>query len=233
MVHVRRFLASAARITLLLAAVAAWPSPARAQDREQAPPDPEKRAKMLRQGAGLRGGAWWVQNLQEVSGARTSESPAFDGYFQKGLDLHLTLESTLGLWIRTQEIEQSGLGGTTREQVRSFVVPLFTALKLYPFTRPDDAWEPYVTGGVGFALGVDDRQTSGAGLLGIADGGTVLIAGFGFKGGAGVEWRFHRAFGAALGVRYQWVRFGEELGGDRTFRGWGADLGLTYRFQYE
>lgn len=200
----------------------------------QQPDDPEARAKRLRQGAGLRGGAWWVQDLREVDGAEYSQLPAFDGYFQKGLDLHLALESTLGLWRRSQEIEQTGVGGTTREEVHSYIVPLFTALKIYPFTRPTERVEPFLLGGIGFALGIDDRDTSGGNLLGLNTGsGTVLVTGFGFRLGAGAEWRFGRAFGLSVGGRYQWLRFGESLGGERSYKGLGLDAGLTYRFQYE
>lgn len=201
---------------------------------EPAREDPERKATLQRKGAGLRGGAWWVQDLPKVSGADYSQWPAFEGYFQKGLDLHLTVESTLGLWRRSQEAEQSGIGGTTRERVQSFVIPTFTALKMYPLTRPDDALEPFLKAGVGLALGVDDRQTSGSDLLGLGVGsGTTVLTGFGFKLGAGLDWRLGSAFGLTLDGRYQWLRFNEELGGKRTYRGLGADVGLTYRFRFE
>ena len=59
------------------------------------------------------------------------------------------------------------------------------------------------------------------------------MAGFGLKGAVGIELRFSEAFGAAAGGRYQWVRFFGELAGERTYRGLGADVGLTYRFQYD
>lgn len=201
---------------------------ATAQDVERE--DPEKRVKRMRQGAGLRGGAWWVQDLPEVSDAEYSQTPAFEGYFQKGLDLHLAIETTLGLWRRSQELEETGTLGTTRQEVQSYVVPSFTSIKLYPFTRPNAGAEPYVSGGIGIALGIDDR--SGEDLLGVGSG-TALTTGFGFKAGLGLDWRFSRAFGLTAGGRYTWLRFSEELGGARTYRGFGLDLGLTYRFQYE
>src|SRR5690606_30854188 len=112
-------------------------------------------------------------------------------------------------------------------------LPLFTALKLYPFTRPDDAFEPFISAGVGLALGIDDRTTTSSDLLGLGAGsGTAMLTGFGFRGGAGVEWRFSQAFGLSASGRYQWIRFGGELGGERTFKGPAFEAGLTYRFQY-
>jgi len=206
-----------------------------ARGQEDSASDPEKQARRERQGAGLRGGIWDVRDLTEVSGAKYSTSPAFEGYFQKGLDLHLAIESTAGVWRRRQTMEQDGGlgGGTVREEVNSYVVPLFTALKLYPFTRPDDAFEPFVSAGVGLALGIDDRTTTSSDLLGLGAGsGTAMLTGFGFRGGAGVEWRFSQAFGLSASGRYQWIRFGGELGGERTFKGPAFEAGLTYRFQY-
>ncbi|TMQ67463.1 MAG: hypothetical protein E6K78_05020 [Candidatus Eisenbacteria bacterium] len=56
---------------------------------------------------------------------------------------------------------------------------------------------------------------------------------FGLKAGVGTDWRLGQAFGLTLGGRYQWTEFGEDVGGQRIFNGLGADLGLTYRFQYQ
>lgn len=194
--------------------------------------DLEKNAKQQRQGAGLRVGAWRV-DLPEASGVEYAETPAFEGYFQKGLDLHLAIESTVGFWRRSQTAQSSGtLGGSTTDEIDSYVVPLFTALKLYPFTRPEHAFEPYLLAGAGLAVGIDDRNTTSGGLLGGAGNGTAMLTGFGFKGGAGLEWRFSPAFGLNLGGRYQWIRFGSDVGGERTYKGPAFEGGLTYRFQY-
>jgi hypothetical protein len=197
--------------------------------------DAEARARLQRRGAGLRADVWSVRGLQEVAGAETGSMPLFEGYFERGLDRHLALQTSVGLWRRTQEIESGGgLGGSTTERVASWVVPMFTALRFFPVTGPEASLEPYVEGGVGFALGLDDRQTEAGGPLGVGSGeGITTVAGFGFKGGLGFEWRFSRALGLAVGGRYQWIRFLEDVGGDRIFRGFGAGAGLTYRFQFE
>jgi hypothetical protein len=196
----------------------------------------ERRAKEMRRGAGVRVGVWDVRGLGEVSGARVSESPLFEGYFQKGLDLHLALENTVAVYRREQRITRPGGigGGTVEEKVAAYVVPQFTSVKLYPFTRPEQRFEPYISGGAGLTIGIDDRENSGSGGLlgGGGESGTGFVAGFGLKGGVGMELRFSEAFGAAAGGRYQWVRFFGELAGERTYRGLGADVGLTYRFQY-
>lgn len=198
----------------------------------------ERRVKEMRRGAGLRVGVWDVRGLGEVSGARVNESPLFEGYFQKGLDLHLALENTVSVYRREQRLTRSagGIGGgTVEEKVAAYVVPQFTSLKLYPLTRPEQRFEPYISGGAGVTIGIDDRENSGSGGLlgGGGESGTGFVAGFGLKGGLGLEVRFSEAFGVAAGGRYQWVRFFGELAGERTYRGLGADVGLTYRFQYD
>lgn len=196
----------------------------------------EQRVKAMRRGAGLRVGMWDVRGLAQVSGARVDEWPLFEGYFQKGLDLHLALENTVSVFRREQRITRSGGigGGTIEERLTAYVIPQFTSLKVYPFTRPEQGFEPYFTGGAGLTIGVDDRENSESGGLlgGGGESGVGFVAGFGLKGGLGFELRFSEAFGAGVGGRYQWVRFFGELAGERTYRGLGADVGLTYRFQY-
>lgn len=192
----------------------------------------EQRARLQRQGAGLRGGWWNVRGLTEQSGVAYSNSPFFEGYFQRGLDLHLAIESSIGLWRRQQRTTTTGpLGGVQEHEVNSYVVPLFTAIRFFPVTRPGTTIEPYVNAGVGFGLGIDDR-TSAGGLLG-GGGGTQILTGFGFKGGVGVELRMTRALALDITGRYHWIRFGGDLGGERTYAGPGVDLGISYRFQYE
>jgi hypothetical protein len=197
----------------------------------------EQRVKAMRRGAGLRVGVWDVRGLSEVSGARVSETPLIEGYFQKGLDLHLALENTVGVYRREQRLTRDGGigGGMVEEKVAAYVVPQFTSLKVYPFTRPEQRFEPYIIGGAGVTIGIDDRENSESGGLlgGGGESGTGFVVGFGLKGGLGTELRFSEAFGLAAGGRYQWVRFFGELAGERTYRGLGADVGLTYRFQYE
>jgi hypothetical protein len=197
----------------------------------------ERRVKAMRRGAGLRVGVWDVRGLTEVSGARVNESPLFEGYFQKGLDLHLALETTVSVYRREQRFTHPGgpVGGTVEEKLAAYVIPQFTSLKVYPFSRPEQRFEPYILGGAGITIGVDDRENSESGGLlgGGGESGTGFVAGFGLKGGLGIELRFSEAFGIGAGGRYQWVRFFGELAGERTYRGLGADVGLTYRFQYE
>ena len=208
---------------------------ARVADAQKVQPesDLERAARLARRGAGVQVGVWQVRGLQEPSGVTHAETPLVEGYFRKGLDRHLALETTVSFWRRTQTAQQSGglLGGGSEERVASYIIPQITALKLYPFTEPGQRAEPYVVGGAGFALGIDDRESSAGGAFGTASG-TAMAMGFGLKGGTGVEWRFSRAFGLSAGARYQWFRFLQELGGDRTYGGFGVDGGLTYRFQF-
>ena len=82
---------------------------------------------------------WRVSGLSEVSGASYSTLPAFEGYFQKGLDRHLVIETSAGLWRRSQRT--SGAAGG--ESIGSYVIPMLTALKLYPVTGPEHNLEPF------------------------------------------------------------------------------------------
>lgn len=215
----------------LVAALVLLPAAARAQT--QTPSDPEKAAKLERQGAGVRGGAWWPEGLREEPDGTYAQTPWFEGYFQKGLDLHLAVETAVGFWRRSQEIERTdALGAKSRQKVDTYIVPLFTALKFHPLTRPRDTVEPYLMGGIGVALGIDDRSGDD-GVLSGPQTGTTVQGGLGFKLGTGLDLKLGRAFGLTVGARYQWIRFGEELGGERIYRGYGVDVGLTYRFQYE
>src|SRR5688500_10927452 len=79
--------------------------------------DVETQARIQRNGAGLRAGVWNVRDLEPAAGNSSQRSPLFEGYFQKGLDLHLALENTLSVWRWHQAgtRTQSGglLGGTT------------------------------------------------------------------------------------------------------------------------
>lgn len=219
---VRRILA--AFILLLLASAL----PAHAQSENV-----EARTKRARNGAGLRFGTWQVRGLSDPQGGSSSESPAFEGYFEKGLDLHLAWENTLGFWRRTQDFTEQGPLADTRHKLQSYVVPTFTALKFYPATRPSDPVEPYASGGVGFIFGIEREKSTSTDPIVPGSENTAFQVGFGFKVGLGFDWRFNDAMGLTAGGRYQWVEFGEDLGGQRTYEGLGADLGFTYRFQYE
>lgn len=196
----------------------------------------EQRVKQMRRGAGLRVGTWDVRGITHVDGAQVSETPLFEGYFQRGLDRHLALENSVSVYRREQRLTRPSPigGGSIEERLSAYVIPQFTSLKLYAFTGPEQRFEPYLSGGAGLTIGVDDRENSGSGSLlgGGGESGTGFVAGFGLKGGLGAELRFSDAFGAGVGGRYQWVRFFGELAGERTYRGFGADVGLTYRFQY-
>src|SRR5258708_5402950 len=94
----------------------------------------ESAVKRQRQGAGLRVGSWQTTGLTEVSGASYSTLPALEGYWQKGLDQHVAIETSGGFWGRTQR----DAGG----RVSSFAVPMLTSIKLYPATTVAHQMEP-------------------------------------------------------------------------------------------
>lgn len=221
------------RVLPLAATLAALPaSDVRAQTETEAAA--EQRARLERRGAGISAGFWHARGLTESPGVDYGESLAFEAFFAKGLDLHLALENTLGLWVRTQTAtSDGGLGGSSTETIRSYIIPQFTSIKFYPVSRPADRFQPFAALGAGFAIAIDDRETESSGgvLGGIAGDGTAFIPGFGIRAQTGTELR-GRALGVSLLAKYQWIRFFQEVGGERTFQGPGVELGFVYRFQY-
>lgn len=220
-------------ISLVAVALAGSPAGLAAQDRSREPNDSisqrEREVRRARGGAGLRVGAWAVSDLATPSGAQASTWPAFEVYWQKGMDRHLVLETGFGLWRRAQ----TSSGASGNEEIGSYVIPMMTMVKLYPMTGPEARFEPLLTAGAGFTLGVDDRETVSGGLLGGgASGGTVMVLGIGLKGGAGFEYHLSRAFGFQAVGGYQYIRFFEQVGGERTYAGPVAGVGFAYRFQY-
>ncbi|MDQ3951127.1 MAG: hypothetical protein M3282_12405 [Gemmatimonadota bacterium] len=215
-----------------LAQEAARPTP---RDSGSVAPDLERRARLARRGGGVRVGTWDVRGLNATSGAVVSKTPAFEGYVRRGLDLHLAIEHSVGVWRRTQSVTQTTtgpLGGTTQSTstLETYVIPQFTSITFFPVTRPEQRFEPYLKAGAGFALGVEDRTGTGGGLF--TEGGASLVPGYGLSGGAGVELRLSNALGLTGAGRYQWVRFFQELSDERTYEGFGAEVGVTYRFQF-
>ena len=75
-------------------------------------------------------------------------------------------------------------------------------------------------------------ESGSGGLLGGSGGVSGMLPGVGASLGAGVEWRFSAAFGLTAGGHYTYIQFFEDLAGERLYRGTGARLGMTYRFQY-
>ena len=185
----------------------------------------ERRVQMSRRGGGLRFGQWHLNDQQLPAGVSTSATPSFEGYVRTGLDLHLVLENSIGFWRQRQSSSGSGglLGGTAAV-ADDYVIPQFTSVVLYPMTIPGDRFEPFLRGGVGFALGVEDPQSGG--------GGISFTPGFGATGGLGAEWRATEAFGFSLSGRYQWIRFFQEFAGAQTYQGPAIEAGVTYRFQF-
>lgn len=180
-----------------------------------------------RQGAGLRVGMW-ESPAPAPTGTQVSSTPAFEGYWQKGLDRHLVLETGIGVWARNVNDPASG----NRDAI--YLVPMTTALKMFPFTGPEANLEPFLTGGAGFTLGIDDQTTGGSGgLLGTPGSNqTLMTFGFTLRGSGGLEWHMSRAFGLQAGVGYQYTKMFEDIAGGRDFKGLQVGAGLTYRFQF-
>lgn len=180
-------------------------------------------ARPTRNGAGVRAGLWSVRDT--VAQQRVfSKSPLVEAYFQKELDEHLALESSVGLWMRKEHEIQQPTGNQI--ETRTYVVPLLTGLKVYPLTVPGTRLEPFLLGGLGFVLGIVDVSGNA-----IGGGGTSIQTGFGMKGATGVELKLTTFLGLSSSVHYQWIRFADELGNGGAFKGFGVEGGLTYRSQ--
>lgn len=216
-----------ARLLVCAAVIAAAVAGAAREAAAQDTTDVERRARRARQGAGIQVGMWGVTGLPEPANHTFSTWPLFGGYFQKGLDQHLALETSVGVWRREQRPT-----GATGDLVRAYVIPQLTQLKLYPATTPEQNLEPFIAGGIGVTIGVDNREAVGGGILGGGGSGTQLGAGIGFRGTGGIEYRLGRVFGLAAYVGYQYVYFLEDMAGAQSYKGLVAGGGITYRFQY-
>jgi opacity protein-like surface antigen len=216
------------RLSRLIAAASATVIVAsQAHAQLKAPTDTlEHRVQAERKGGGIRVGQWHLNGQELPSGVTASTTPAFEGYVRTGLDLHLVLENSVGLWRQRQASGPSGglLGGGA-SSADNYVIPQFTSIVFYPMTKPNDRLEPYVRGGVGFALGITDPQGG--------SGGISFTPGFGATGGLGLEWRATDALGLAVSGRYQWIRFFQEFAGLQTYQGPAIEAGITYRFQFK
>lgn len=193
----------------------------------------EEKAQTARRGAGLFVGTWSLVDDPASGSTKTEDAPFFvEGYFRKGLDKHLALETTLGVWRRV--ITDPGTGGpfgTAGGKTTVLLFPQMTSIKLFPFTAPENKFEPYISGGAGFTIGLVSESGSG-GLVGGGSGVTGLTAGVGGRLAAGVEWRLGDAFGLTAGGHYTYIQFFDKIGGEEMYRGTGITAGLTYRFQY-
>jgi len=197
--------------------------------------DPAAQTKRARGGGGLRVGTWQVVGLDEPGAPSSTQSVAAEGWFQKGFDVHIALESTLGFWQRTQTLTEAGsVAGTgTERKIQTYLVPTMTTLKLYPATSPSSPLEPYLAAGVGVVLGIDNEDVSTTDPI-VAPGTTnTFHTGLGIQTGAGIEWNSPSPFGLTVGGRYQWASFGEDVGGKALYRGPAYFGGVTYRFQYQ
>lgn len=211
-----------------LVALAAWPT------RAMADAGSGLATPAIRGGAGIRVGSWNVQDLPVPATGSTWESVTVEGWLQKGLDRNLVVESTLGYWQRNRTSTETGsLGEETTRELQTYIVPMITALKLYPAGRATGPFEPYLLAGVGLALGLDRENVSSTDPLVPTGETSVIRTGIGIQTGAGVEWNPGGQFGLAVGGRYQWASFSEDVGGKGLYKGPGLTAGVTYRFRYE
>ena len=80
-----------------------------------------------------------------------TRSPQFEGYYQRGLGRHLALENSFAVW-RIKTSPTPPAPESPRIETRTYIAPLLTSLKFYPFTGPGGGFEPFVLGGLGFAF---------------------------------------------------------------------------------
>lgn len=186
----------------LLAALPLWIALSASAGVAQAHQQPEKSdPRVERRAAGLRAGDWRSLPYGEI-------------YFQRGLAARVALENSAGVWQRREG------------DWRSYVIPLLTSLKIYPIKLAKRI-EPFVAGGIGFALGIDKESTHA-----IGGGGTSFLTGLGLKTAAGVEYHAVGALSFQAGGHYLYMHFNDKLAGRQAFEGLGAEAGISYRFTF-
>lgn len=227
--HTRIIRATA--LGMLFAAV--WAGGASAQDKDKKKEtSAEEKARLARRGAGLVIGSWAMVDDPASGSTTTSDSPIGEGYFRKGMDQHLALETSAGVWRRVITTPASGgLGGSSGGSTTAVLIPQMTSIKLYPFTTPSSKAEPFLSGGLGIVIGIQSQSGSG-GLLGGSGGVSQMLVGFGGGTAAGFEWKLGNSFGILADFHYTYLQFFDELAGEKLYRGTGVKAGLTYRFQY-
>ena len=185
------------------------------------------RTQRSRNGAGLQVSSW---RPDEPAGLRSSSTIAVQGYLQKGIDLHIAWENTLGYWERaSSSSDTQPIVGTTTHELQTHLVPALTALRFYPLDQPTSPIEPFVSAGLGPVLGIQQETITG----GLSPGNaTTTHAGLGVRAGVGVNLRASEALGITAGGHFESASFGDDMSGQRLYRGWGMDVGLSYRFQY-
>ncbi len=82
-------------------------------------------------------------------------------------------------------------------------------------------------------LAFDREQLSSTNPLGTNDESSAIHTGLGLEAGAGIDLHPGGPFGLTIGGGYRWTGFSEDVGGRSSYEGWGADIGVTYRFQYQ
>ena len=180
-----------------------------------------------RNGGGVQISTW---QPKDQAGVKNTGMAAFQGWFEKGLDLHLAWENTIGYWHRTSTWSDVDFTGTTNHELQTHLVPTLTALRLYPFTTPTDRVEPYLSAGAGVVLGFEQDKVTGTFVS--ANPSYQMHTGLGLRAGAGLDLKASDVFGVMVGGHFESASFGEEKPGERLYKGFGFDAGLTYRFQY-
>jgi hypothetical protein len=207
--------------TLLLAlAIMTATHPARAIAQQAPRSAADEQLQQARNSSGIMVGEWHVP-APTTTGATYKSSLLFTAVTQRGLNTHVALESSAGLWRRV---------GTTPQAAgkpvitKSYLIPLLDCLKLYPFTRASNRIEPYLVGGLGFALGIQQHSTNA-----IGGGGTDVVTGFAVKIGAGVEYHMTRRLGLLADGRYLWLNLSDRISDQSALTGGGVEAGMTYK----
>ncbi|HEX6558794.1 MAG TPA: hypothetical protein VF021_05010 [Longimicrobiales bacterium] len=203
--------------TLLAALALAVPGAARAQA-------PSDAAGGSRRGLGIVVGNWVVPRPDIVRAVQPTYRRSLMGeiHFRRELTERVVLETSVGAWRRISE-RPSALGSTVT--TRTYIVPLLTALRVFPITTVRNSIEPYLVGGAGLAVGVQQQSENSPG-----GGGRSIVTGVGVRAGAGIEIHVYDRFGVLLGGHVQGVRFGEAVDEQEAFAGAGVQGGLSYRF---
>ena len=195
----------------------------------EVPPDSGPDYEYAGKRGGLRVGTWDITS-DAMPGSDTSDSLMLEGFYEKDLDIRLSIESTASIWRRETEAFQSGgITGDSTYESETWVLPMFTSIKFFP-GRHDRPVAPFVSAGIGAAIARQDVQTTGLAFVD-QDEGTSFHYGFGYNGSLGLDWNISDPLGFTFLARYQNVSFQEELSGDDVMKGWAYSAGFLYRFQ--
>lgn len=183
---------------------------------------------------GLKGGVWRVDKAKDMistsvyKASSNTYSPYLELYFSLGLKKGFCLEFLLGSCSRG-ETRFDVPDGYFWESIT--IVPLSFGAKHFFFSKnPKRKWKPYTDLGLSYVIGSSklDYGSFGSGEKYFFEGFGKSRSTFGLFLGGGLDYSLSELLWVNFDLKYQWIKFGKEVGGLKDYGGTRLTLGLSY-----